>query len=94
MTSRVANKAVCTDAPASEVRKNIAAIMDDVWRSISFGVGRKNAEPVDHALFDDFSGKAILIVEFECARLHHHGARFLTWPVGFGNETALHIPAD
>ena len=47
------NKAVCTDAPASEVRRNIAAIMDDVWRFVSFGIGRKNDEPVDHALFDD-----------------------------------------
>jgi tRNA-splicing ligase RtcB len=47
------NKAVCTDAPASEVRKNIAVIMDDVWRFVSFGIGRNNAEHVDHALFDD-----------------------------------------
>ena len=47
----------------------------------------------DHALFDDFPGKAILAVEFECARLHHHGARFLARSAGFRNETALHIPA-
>ena len=47
------NKAVCTDASASEVRRNIAILMDDVWRFLSFGVGRKNGEPVDHALFDD-----------------------------------------
>jgi hypothetical protein len=37
----------------------------------------------DYALFDDFPGKAILAVEFECARLHHHGARFLTRAGGF-----------
>lgn len=47
------NKAVRTDATASEVRRNIAKIMDDVWRLVSFGVGRKDAEQVDHALFDD-----------------------------------------
>ena len=47
------NKAILTDALASEVRSNIAAIMDDVWRVISFGVGRKNEERVDHELFDD-----------------------------------------
>ncbi len=48
------NKAVLTDANASEVRANIARIMDDVWKTISFGVGRKNDdERVDHALFDD-----------------------------------------
>jgi tRNA-splicing ligase RtcB len=47
------NKAVRLDAPAAAVRANIKAVMDDVWKSISFGVGRKNAEPVDHDLFDD-----------------------------------------
>src|SRR6266446_4451253 len=48
----------------------------------------------DHALFDDLPCKAVLPIEFECARLHQHGARFLTWAVGFRNETALHVPAD
>src|SRR6266436_5744163 len=48
------NKAILTDAGAGEVRANIARIMDDVWRTISFGIGRKNEdERVDHALFDD-----------------------------------------
>jgi tRNA-splicing ligase RtcB len=48
------NKAILTDADAGEVRANIARIMDDVWRFISFGVGRKNDdERVDHELFDD-----------------------------------------
>lgn len=48
------NKAILTDANAGDVRRDIASIMDDVWRIISFGVGRKNDdERVDHALFDD-----------------------------------------
>jgi tRNA-splicing ligase RtcB (3'-phosphate/5'-hydroxy nucleic acid ligase) len=47
------NKAVLTDAIAPDIRGNIGAIMDDVWRVISFGVGRKNDERVDHELFDD-----------------------------------------
>ena len=47
------NKAVRLDAPAAEVRANIKTIMDDVFRNISFGVGRKNAERVEHELFDD-----------------------------------------
>src|SRR4030088_3001640 len=33
------NKAVLTDANAEDVQKNIRKIMDDVWRTISFGVG-------------------------------------------------------
>jgi tRNA-splicing ligase RtcB len=48
------NKAILTDADAGDVRANIARIMDDVWRVISFGIGRKNKEErVDHPLFDD-----------------------------------------
>lgn len=47
------NAAIRTDAPAAEVRKNISRIMDDVWSAISFGIGRKNSERVDHELFDD-----------------------------------------
>ena len=47
------NKAVLTDADAGEVKRNIRAIMDDVWTSLSFGMGLNNAERVDHELFDD-----------------------------------------
>lgn len=47
------NKAVLTDATLSDVRGNISKIMDDVWHTVSFGIGRKNAEPVNHPLFDD-----------------------------------------
>ena len=46
------NKAVLTDAPVAEVRKNIAKIMDDIWHSLSFGIGRKNKEEVEHPLFN------------------------------------------
>jgi tRNA-splicing ligase RtcB len=51
------NKAVRVDMPGSELRLRIAAIMDDIWCTISFGVGRKNNEPVDHGLFDDEAWK-------------------------------------
>lgn len=52
------NKAVRVDMPGSELRKNIAQIMDDVFFNISFGVGRKNAQRADfdlseHELFSN-----------------------------------------
>jgi tRNA-splicing ligase RtcB len=47
------NKAVLTDMPGAEARANVVRIMDDVWNTISFGVGRRKAERVDHELFDD-----------------------------------------
>src|SRR5580704_18877781 len=51
------NKAVRVEMPGSELRSRIAKIMDDVWSIISFGIGRKNNEKVDHALFDDVAWK-------------------------------------
>lgn len=60
------NKAVLTDAPAAEVRRSISAIMDDVFRTISFGVGRKNDEErVDHDLFDDRAWSIPVIAPFK-----------------------------
>jgi tRNA-splicing ligase RtcB len=47
------NKAVLTDMSGADARAGINKIMDDIWATISFGVGRKNAERVDHDLFDD-----------------------------------------
>lgn len=59
------NKAMLTDADASEVRRYIARIMDDVFRIISFGVGRKNNEQVDHDLFDDPAWKIRAIAPYK-----------------------------
>ena len=51
------NKAVRVDMTGTELRANIKTIMDDVWKTISFGVGRKNNEKVDHPLFDEWPGE-------------------------------------
>ena len=47
------NKAVRLDISAIETRNNISTIMSDITNAISFGVGSKNKQPVDHALFHD-----------------------------------------
>ena len=52
------NKAVRVDMPGGELRRNIQRVMDDVWSIISFGVGRKNNERVEHALFESHGWKA------------------------------------
>lgn len=44
------NCAVKTDALVRDV--NVAAVMDDVWRTISFGVGRTNGERAEHPVLD------------------------------------------
>lgn len=46
------NKAVRLDLPGEELRAKIDLIMDEIWATLSFGVGRKNAERVEHELFD------------------------------------------
>jgi tRNA-splicing ligase RtcB len=47
------NKAVRLDIPAAQAKKDIKRIMDDIYATLSFGVGMKNEEQVDHPLFDD-----------------------------------------
>jgi len=51
-------KAVRTDLLTDDVRGDIPRIMDEVFERISFGVGRKNDEPVDHPVLDAIAGAA------------------------------------
>jgi len=47
------NKAVRVEGvESSQLRARIREIMDQVWSEISFGIGRKNNERVDHPLFE------------------------------------------
>lgn len=46
------NKAVLTDLTLADVDGLVPAIMDEVFTRISFGMGRKNNEPVDHPVLD------------------------------------------
>src|SRR3954451_3238733 len=46
------NKAVRTNLMADDIRADLAGIMASVFGRISFGVGRKNDEPVDHPVLD------------------------------------------
>jgi tRNA-splicing ligase RtcB len=47
------NKAVLLDVSADIVKSNIYRTMNEVQKHISFGVGRKNSEKVEHSIFDD-----------------------------------------
>ncbi len=46
-------KGVRTNLKASDVRADLPKIVDQIARTISFGIGRKNPRPVQHPLFDD-----------------------------------------
>lgn len=47
------NKAVLLDVDAGEIKDNIYRIMNEIQKHISFGIGRKNDEKVDHELFQE-----------------------------------------
>ncbi|HWI60277.1 MAG TPA: RtcB family protein [Symbiobacteriaceae bacterium] len=47
------NKAVRTNLSAADIRKDLPRLMDEIYRQVSFGLGRKQQHPVDHELFDD-----------------------------------------
>ena len=51
------NKAVLTDMQGFQLRESIKPIMDDIWKTLSFGIGLKNNTRVDHALFDSETWK-------------------------------------
>jgi tRNA-splicing ligase RtcB len=75
------NKAVLLDVPAEEVRRNIKTIMGDLWKVISFGIGRRNEdERVDHDLFDDPAWA------IEACAPHKEMARAQLGTVGSGNH--------
>jgi tRNA-splicing ligase RtcB len=74
------NKAVLLDMPGSALRADIAKIMDSVWQTITFGVGRRNAEQVDHPLFEGPAWKC------EAAAPLKQMAREQLGTVGSGNH--------
>lgn len=75
------NKAVLLDCDSQSVRADIYRIMNDVQKYISFGVGRKNNERVEHELFDD-----PIWDEFDLLRNLKDKARDQLGTVGSGNH--------
>ena len=74
------NKAVLLDTPGSEIRNSISKIMDEVFSTISFGIGRTNQEEVEHPLFESPAWK------LEAVRSHKQMARSQLGTVGSGNH--------
>lgn len=74
------NKAVRTNADVNVVREHISTIMDSIVEEISFGVGRKNNERIDHPLFDKDTWK------MDCVAPLKEMARSQLGTVGSGNH--------
>jgi tRNA-splicing ligase RtcB len=75
------NKAARTDVLVDDVRADLPRIMDEIVERISFGVGRNNAEPVDHPVLD-----AIFKADFRPQRRMLQMARNQLGTVGAGNH--------
>jgi tRNA-splicing ligase RtcB (3'-phosphate/5'-hydroxy nucleic acid ligase) len=75
------NKAVLCDCDAEALKTNIYRTMNEVQKHISFGVGRKNNETVEHSLFDDNVWS-----ELEILRNLKDKARLQLGTVGSGNH--------
>jgi tRNA-splicing ligase RtcB len=73
------NKAVRTDIKVSDV--NIPKVMDEIFKRISFGIGRPNNEPVDHEVFEKIEN-----AEFQPQRLLLKSAMAQLGTVGSGNH--------
>ena len=77
------NKAVLLDMPGSELRANIHRVMDDIWSTLSFGVGRKNNERNSDSPFitDEHPGWLT-----EAAKPLRHKANAQLGTIGSGNH--------
>jgi tRNA-splicing ligase RtcB len=75
------NKAVRTDLRAEDLRGDVPGLMDRIFSEISFGVGRRNDDPVDHPVLD-----AIWTAAFEPQRKLHDLAAAQLGTVGAGNH--------
>ena len=76
------NCAVKTDLRAPDLRDDLPRIMDEIWRTISFGVGRTNNERIaDHPVFE-----AIAHSPVEWQRSMLSMARTQLGTVGSGNH--------
>jgi len=77
------NKAVRLDMTGTELRANIHRIMDDIWNTLSFGVGRKNRESNSDAPFvtEQHPGW-----DTEAAKPLRHKANAQLGTIGSGNH--------
>ncbi|HEU4656730.1 MAG TPA: RtcB family protein [Capillimicrobium sp.] len=75
------NKAARTDLLVEELRPDLPRVMDEIFARISFGIGRKNDEPVDHPVIDRIRDAA-----FEPQRRLASAAAKQLGTVGAGNH--------
>lgn len=56
------NKAVLTNWSKKDIQPHLTEIMDRISNELEFGIGKKNPEKIDHAIFDDMRWKDIQVL--------------------------------
>jgi len=74
-------KAVCTDISAKDIKLEIARVMDEISRTVVFGLGSESGKAADHELFDDPAWKDVRHLG-----ALKEGARVQLGTVGSGNH--------
>jgi tRNA-splicing ligase RtcB len=64
-----------------EIRKDLSRILNEIQRTVEFGIGRKNPTPVDDPLFEDGTWREVKVIQSL-----HNLARSQLGTVGSGNH--------
>jgi tRNA-splicing ligase RtcB (3'-phosphate/5'-hydroxy nucleic acid ligase) len=75
------NKAVRTNLKLQEIRKDLKPLLAEIQRTVAFGMGRNNPEPVDHEVLGDETWRELKILQ-----PLHNLARTQLGTVGGGNH--------
>jgi tRNA-splicing ligase RtcB len=86
------NKAALTDLTEADVAGDVPRLMDEIARTISFGVGRVNAEKADHPVLDRIAQASFYPGKSVRAKLRQRAASQLG-TVGAGNHY-VNLAAD
>ena len=74
-------KAVCTDLSSDQLKLDLKRVMDQLARTVVFGLGRESGKAADHELFDDPAWKDVRHLE-----TLKEAARAQLGTVGSGNH--------
>lgn len=77
------NKAVRLDVGFDDIKDWLDTLMDDIWRSLSFGIGRVNEDVVEDPLFDDPAWREVNVLQGQALK---QKARNQLGTIGSGNH--------
>lgn len=75
------NKAVRTNLKVQEIRRELKHLLAEIQRTVAFGIGRKNPEPVNHEVLEDETWREVKVL-----RSLHDLAHSQLGTVGSGNH--------